>query len=51
MHSLLGDLLNGELSVVKRQKIVDAWRLYMQKIELITYFSQIAEEVLKQLLD
>ena len=38
MHSLLGDLLTVEMPVVKRQRIVDAWRLYMQKIELMTYF-------------
>ena len=50
MHSLLGDLLSPELMDPQRQRIVEAWKLYMQKIELTTYFEQIAEETLKQLL-
>lgn len=50
MHSLLSDLQAGNLDPVHQQKVLDTWKLYLQKIELQGYFQQIAHSTLKVLL-
>ena len=38
MHSLLSDLTSGNLPINHQEKIIEAWKLFMKRVNLQAYF-------------
>ena len=50
MYNLIEDLDGPVVCASEQERIINTWKIYMQKIEHETYFEQIAVPTIKKLL-